>query len=254
MIRIDCEFEAIDRIAILKDIISYILFTHNQIPQPLDLLECNIVENIVIDSTVSNPRERRERVRKARVAAKDMRKLDKLKESIQALLCALQAAFLELPHLPSVLLVLGSSPKQPFAAYEVQFLRISPLFSLSGLHDSQGLGRHFKSEIFTRSLSKKITRALVSQDKGLLFTGPMKLFLFVKAYATSCVPQDFVPKRGYTLPIRKAHPTIIQLMCASALEREGDVATSGMSGCITAKDDDIIWFQYKSNIKGRPVP
>ena len=33
--------------------------------------------------------------------------------------------------------------------------------------------------------------------------GMRKLFVFVKTEANSCVPEDFIPKRGYSLPVKK---------------------------------------------------
>eukprot|EP00250_Pteridium_aquilinum_P024481 c2913_g1_i1 orf=420-983(+) len=180
-----------------------------------------------------------------------MKKREKLKESIQALLDALQAAFQTLSYMPSLLLVLGSSTKQPFAAYDIQFHRISPLFLLSQSEDMQGSGKSFSLEMLTKSLSKKITRALISQDTGPLFTGPMKLFLFVKATATTCMRHDFVPKRGYTTRSKKiqAHLRVIQLIGTSPYVRKGDLAASTMDEDITCCND-MIWFQCKLNVKG----
>lgn len=160
----------------------------------------------VVDSnaeTCSTLCERRERNRKARAAKKEMKNREKLKGSIQALLAALQAASKELSDMPSVLLVLGSSTKHPFAAYDIQFHRICPF---SSYEDMQDLGKSSNLEIPTKSLSKKvlilfynsfcwqnfapcfsksffrkyffcsilqITRALLSRDRGPLFTGSL---------------------------------------------------------------------------------
>ncbi|MCO5568966.1 hypothetical protein L7F22_022670 [Adiantum nelumboides] len=250
-VKLEWEGENLDCTALFKDILSYVLFTHHQIPQPLPQLECSAFENIVVEHTTDTSAslsERREQNRKTRAAKKEVKSRAKLMASIQALLAALQGALKELLDMPSVLLVLGPSTKQPFAVYDIQFYRIRAAFPSQ---DMQGLSRSSNLEILTRGLAKKITRALVSQDSGPLFTGPMKLFLFIKADAMSCTPQDFVPKRGYVARFRKkqGYLRVIRIIGTSSSVNQGDVDPLLMDeskfGC-----NDMIWFQCKLNIKG----
>ncbi|KAI5083356.1 hypothetical protein GOP47_0003099 [Adiantum capillus-veneris] len=220
----------VDWIVVVRDIISYILFMHHQIPLPLDQLELNATENIKTFSqgdAFSLPSEKRVGLWKARVVKRVMKRREKLRQSIQALLTALQGAFQTLSFMPSVLLLLGSSTKQPRAAYDIQFLgRSNPMHSLCQYKDSPGLGKGISPENFTISLSKRITRTLISEDKGPLLTGPLKLFLLIKADATSCI-QDFFPKRCYTTQSRKtqAHLRGIQLVDTSVWCNGGSAAS-----------------------------
>lgn len=247
VVRVKWEGGAIDCIALVKDIIAYVLFTHHQIPQLFAQLEHDTVDHLVVDSNgASSLSERREKNRIARAMKKEMRNRQKLIGSIQALLDALQAALKELSYIPSVLLILGSSSKQPFAAYDIQFHDVSP-FSLN--EDMQASGKSSNLAILTKSFSKKITRALVSRDTAPSFTGPMKLFMFIKADATSHMPQAFVPKRGYTAQFRKASVRLLQIIGTTPLASKDDVADSIMDENISSYSD-LIWFQCKMTIKG----
>ena len=108
---------------------------------------------------VSNPRELRERKRKSREIAREMKNLKKLNESVKMILASLQSALEMLEHIPYVLFILGSSSKQPSAAFEVHF---QGNFARCDHHERCFL----KSESYTKSFSRKVVYFLYFFSSG----------------------------------------------------------------------------------------
>ena len=149
---------------------------------------------------VSNPRELRERKRKSREIAREMKNLKKLNESVKMILASLQSALEMLEHIPYVLFILGSSSKQPSAAFEVHF---QGNFARCDHHERCFL----KSESYTKSFSRKVVyflyffssgwcwyilkrvnlnpvafqiiRELISHETAPFFTGEISRFFFL---------------------------------------------------------------------------
>ncbi|KAH7302113.1 hypothetical protein KP509_23G057200 [Ceratopteris richardii] len=231
----------VDGIIIMRDIIAYILFMHHQIPLPLDQLEMSADENIVEITNCevpSLPRERREKLSRMRIVKRELKRRTKLVQNIQTLLSALQTASQELSYMPSLLLVLGSSSKQPHAAYEIQFHGASNSHLLAQTEEIQDLGKSYSKETISKRLSKKVIRTLITEDDGPLITD-----------AASCL-QDFVPNRFFTTESRKIQAClrVIQISETSSLQKPQIAGPCRNEG--TSCNSDVIWFQCKSKVKG----
>jgi hypothetical protein len=100
------------------------------------------------EKVILKPRERREMRRISREVSREMRNLEKLNESVKKIISGLHSAFETIKHIPTVLLILGSSSKQPSAVFVVHFEGIFACFN----HHERCL---LKSENYTKSFSRK---------------------------------------------------------------------------------------------------
>ncbi|KAH7302115.1 hypothetical protein KP509_23G057200 [Ceratopteris richardii] len=173
-----------------------------------------------------------------RIVKRELKRRTKLVQNIQTLLSALQTASQELSYMPSLLLVLGSSSKQPHAAYEIQFHGASNSHLLAQTEEIQDLGKSYSKETISKRLSKKVIRTLITEDDGPLITD-----------AASCL-QDFVPNRFFTTESRKIQAClrVIQISETSSLQKPQIAGPCRNEG--TSCNSDVIWFQCKSKVKG----
>ncbi|XP_077218733.1 non-structural protein [Tasmannia lanceolata] len=238
---------------ILKEIIGFVLYMHQQIPNVLQHLElefdtlrkdCKNLESVPtnIELKISSRRKHNGRIREVK---QGIRKLEKLMNSISSLLSAIQLTLHEVPDIQRVILILGASVIRPLHVYEIFFSHGRDVFE--GENDST------KSKV-ADSLSRKVIRALVSNGAGGgSYAGPMKLFLLVKAPATSNLAQHFLPKRDLKYS-KKIVPFRLHIKC-KIHDRYMDEShhtsqASDSTSLLDSSSNEMIWFQSKHTIKG----
>eukprot|EP00249_Psilotum_nudum_P003974 c17499_g1_i1 orf=219-839(+) len=197
LIEIDIGAHRIDALAasyLLKQLVEFVLFMHHQVPDTIEHLQRKW-EDLDVDSNNGQPSNQRQQRGRVRKAVRETKKLRKLTESIQNLISAAREAIQGLPGISSLLLLLGSSPSRPQQAYEVQLFITTSELKTDESCKEMGIN--------AQNLSRKLIRALISHDAGSFSLGPTKLFLMVKAPASSSVPQNFLPKQNYALMNKK---------------------------------------------------
>ncbi|CAN8295814.1 unnamed protein product [Cochlearia groenlandica] len=230
---------------VINDIVGFVLYMHQQIPSVLqdmsidfDGLQTEFMD-LEVDLTQPDvkPLVRRKIVSRKREVKLEIKKLEKLMNTVSSLRSALQLMIREAPGIHRVVLILGGSPLRPQKAYELLFTHSE--------HNLDYQGDFAKSKA-TEALSKKTIRALISIGAGSVSCpGPMRLFILVHAPPSFNLPQHFLPKRDFRYN-RKFVPLKLRFKC-----RTEENATNSP---LISDTDDFIWFQCRHVIKGLAFP
>ncbi|PKU85485.1 hypothetical protein MA16_Dca003225 [Dendrobium catenatum] len=184
---------------VVKEVLGFILYMHEQIPSVLQNLEHEfdgLKEDYKhLDVSYSAQLERKERkvsrktnMRKIEVKSA-IKRLEKLINSISTLSSALQEAIEGIPGFDGVTFLLGGSLARPQHVYEIFFSHFK-IISDSANHNA-------KSKV-AEILLRKAVRALLSNGAGSSsFSGPTKLFLMIKSPCSFKSPLHFLPKRDF---------------------------------------------------------
>ncbi|KAJ4969231.1 hypothetical protein NE237_015932 [Protea cynaroides] len=255
-IEIETVAEALERSVIfhvVKEIIGYVLYMHQQIPDVLQDLclefdrlqsESKILE-VVLSQMEMKSSCRRKHNGRLRDLKKGIRKLEKLMNSIASLQTAMQQVLNEIPDIQEVILVLGSNPVRPQHVYEMCF--------------SHGKITTEVTNDFTKckaaeALSRKAIRSLISKGAASMpYGGTTKLFILVKAPSTFNLPVHFLPKRDFRYS-KKIVPCRLHIKCRIRGQGMDASQHSPQTACPIKSPDsssiDLIWFQCRHTIKG----
>ncbi|RZC55410.1 hypothetical protein C5167_014270 [Papaver somniferum] len=227
---------------LLKEIISFVLYMHQQIPAVLQEMtsefESMHTERKELETALAQ-REvrlsaRRQHNGRMREVKQGIRRLEKLMRDFSRIQTALQLMLNEVHGLESVVLILGGSPLRPQHVYEMSFSH--------GRIVEECTMDYTKSRI-ADALSRKALRALISNGAGSVsYSGQTKLFLLVKAPATLNMPLHFLPKRDF-----KFHKKVVPFRLRVKCSIQGQNANVQHQA-----SNDSIWFQCKHTIKGLP--
>ncbi|XP_076890510.1 uncharacterized protein LOC143541621 [Bidens hawaiensis] len=237
---------------LVVDLLGFLLFMHHQIPSILqDLsLEFDAMNTeykdleVVIAQTEMKASQRGVQMGRKREVKYVIKRLEKLMKTVANTQTALQLAFSEIPHVESVILVLGASPVRPRHVYELCFSH--------GKDVSEACD--FTKTRVAEVISRKVIRTLISKGAGSeSYAGPSKLFLLVKAPSSFNMPLHFLPKRDFRQN-KKIVPMRLRIKCRNQdravhfLNR--DTQPANPSSMLDSTSDDYIWFQCRHVIKG----
>ncbi|XP_021897996.1 uncharacterized protein LOC110814747 [Carica papaya] len=239
---------------LVRDSVGFVLYMHQQIPSVLQdmTLEfdtlCTEFKELELDLTQSEVKKvsvRRKHISRMREIKREIKRVEKLMNTVSSLQTALQLMVREIPNVQKVMLVLGGSPIRPRYVYE--------LFFSHGEVVSSGSGDFSKSKA-AEMLSRKAIRALISKDAGSSsYPGPTKLFLLVKAPSSFNLPQHFLPKRDFRYS-KKIVPFRLRFKCRTRVGEMDSLHHASQtrnSTCLKdAISNDFIWFQCRHVIKG----
>ncbi|KAI0518715.1 hypothetical protein KFK09_006151 [Dendrobium nobile] len=243
---------------VVKEVLGFILYMHEQIPSVLQNLEHEFdglkedYKHLEVSYGAQLERKERKVSRKTNMRKTEVKsaikKLEKLINSISTLSSALQEAIDGIPGFHGVTFLLGGSLARPHHVYEILFSHFK-IISDSANHNA-------KSKV-AEILSRKAVRALLSNGAGSSsFSGPTKLFLMIKSPCSFKSPLHFLPKRDFrytkkVLPI-KLHikykfgdQTVNNLHCNPDQTnpcKSTDMAVS-----------DMIWYQCRHIVRGLAV-
>ncbi|XP_019056545.1 PREDICTED: uncharacterized protein LOC104801231 isoform X2 [Tarenaya hassleriana] len=163
----------------------------------------------------------------------EIRKSEKLMNTISSLRNALQLMICETPGIQRVMLILGGSPLRPQKVYEFFFPHRDNIPCCEG---------DFAKSKAAEALSRKTIRALITMGAGSCSCpGPMKLFILVLAPPSLNLPHHFLPKRDFRYN-KKIVPLRLRLKCITQ-ERATETP-------LNSATNDLIWFQCRHVIKG----
>ncbi|XP_020593228.1 uncharacterized protein LOC110033546 [Phalaenopsis equestris] len=245
-----------DMFHLVKELLGFILYTHHQIPAVLQHLEHEfngLKEDYkqleLLHSTGVERKEkniyfhRKANMRKNEVKS-SIKKLEKLMSSISTLFSALQEAIDGIPDFHGVTFLLGGSPARPQHVYEI-------FFSHFGVN-SDNVNHITKSKV-AEALSRKVVRALMSNDAGSSISGPTKLFLMIKCPCTFNLPLHFLPKRDFRCN-KKVLPFKLHIKSKMGDQIMKDLHyNSGNTNSSSLADmvaNDMIWYQCRHAVKG----
>ncbi|KAJ4954646.1 hypothetical protein NE237_011429 [Protea cynaroides] len=257
-IEIETAAEALERSVIfhvVKEIVGYVLYMHQQIPAVLQDLRLEFDSllserkdlELVLSQEEMKASSRRKHNARMRELKQGVRKLEKLMISISSLQTAMQLALNEIPDIQRIIIVLGSNPLRPQHVYEMCFSHGKVTMELSN---------DFTISKAAETLSRKAIRSLISKGaESMPYASPMKLFLLVKAPSTFNLPAHFLPKRAFRYS-RKVVPCRLCVKCR-VLDQYMDASQDGpqTASANTSPDstaNDLIWFQCRHTIKGLP--
>ncbi|KAK9733528.1 hypothetical protein RND81_04G073300 [Saponaria officinalis] len=238
---------------VVFDVLAFLLYMHQQIPSMLqdmtlqyeylqtehNELEISLTQN---DLDVSS---RRTNVGRKRDIKLEIRRSEKLMNSISGLRTAFQLLLCAVPVVDNIIFVFGASPRRPQQVYEICF--------------SSGSNDFLASEEITRTrmievVSRKVIRALISKGVGSVsYSGPSKLFLLVKAPVSFNMPLHFLPKREFQCG-KKIVPCKLKLKSKNA--HQEITSSCSISDAVTGfhqqqiVSSDLVWFQCRHVIKG----
>ncbi|CAN6482016.1 unnamed protein product [Victoria cruziana] len=234
---------------LLEEVIGFLLYVHHQIPSVLQHMEVEFeklqTECESLDS-VSMKRETRTSLNrkhygKLREVKRGIRRREKLINSVNSLLSALQLWLDEIPEIHEVICILGASPLRPLHVYKLCFSH--------GKLASEG-GISSESALFT---AIQAIRALVAVGAGgISYSGPMKFFVLVKAPVSVSMPLQFLPRRDFKYS-KKILPFILNIKLGTrnqsmdSLEQPSEIA---FPADVSYDQKEIIWFQCKHAVKG----
>ncbi|CAM8931453.1 unnamed protein product [Rhodiola kirilowii] len=239
---------------VVKDILGFILYMHQQIPSILQDLKfefealqdeykelvCEFCAKQVEVKAVT----RRMHLGKMREVKFGVKRLQKLMSTTSNMEAALQIILNEVPNIQNVLLILGGSSMRPQHVYEM-------FFSHDG--DFLGSGSDFMKSKVAEGLSRKAIRTLISMGAGSSsYGGQSKLFLLVKAPASLNLPHHFLPKRDFRYS-KKIVPMRLRLKCKLGHQKTSDLNHAHQPSCSIYFDDTsspLIWFQCRHVVKG----
>ncbi|XP_008807285.2 uncharacterized protein LOC103719697 isoform X2 [Phoenix dactylifera] len=239
---------------IVKEILGFVLYMHQQIPSILQHLENEYdtlkedhksLEETVLAPTESKASFQRKHNLRKREVKQGIKRLEKLMNSISSLLSALQEALDEMPNIQGVTMVLGASPLRPQHVYQMLFFH--------GKFDSGSAKDSTKSKV-ADALARKAIRALITSGAGSSsYAGPSKLFLLVKSSNTFNLPLYFLPKRDFRYS-KKIAPFNLNIKCKipdQVINDSQHTSKVASSPCLSDSSlNDAIWFQCRHIIKG----
>ncbi|CAN6482017.1 unnamed protein product [Victoria cruziana] len=237
---------------LLEEVIGFLLYVHHQIPSVLQHMEVEFeklqTECESLDS-VSMKRETRTSLNrkhygKLREVKRGIRRREKLINSVNSLLSALQLWLDEIPEIHEVICILGASPLRPLHVYKLCFSH-GKLASEGGT-DCKYVDRSRK---IVDVLSRKAIRALVAVGAGgISYSGPMKFFVLVKAPVSVSMPLQFLPRRDFKYS-KKILPFILNIKLGTrnqsmdSLEQPSEIA---FPADVSYDQKEIIWYAILS--------
>ncbi|XP_073009255.1 uncharacterized protein [Typha latifolia] len=238
---------------IVKEVIGFALYMHNQIPSVLQNLENEFAAlkdeyKILVESVLTPTESKASIKRKHNTRKKEVHQVikrqEKLMNSISSLLSAFQNALDEIPSIQGVTLVLGGSLTRPLHVYEMLFSH--------GSFDS-GSSTEFTQSKIAQAISRKAIRALISSGAGSSYRGPSKLFLLVKCPCTLNLPLHFLPKRDFHHS-KKVLPFRLHIKCKLSDQvfdgQYHNPPTSCSNSILGSTLGDDIWYQCRHTVKG----
>ncbi|KMT06135.1 hypothetical protein BVRB_7g163060 [Beta vulgaris subsp. vulgaris] len=238
---------------LVYDVLAFLLYMHQQIPSMLqdmtiqfDTLQTEYKESeILLTQSQLDASSRRKCIGRKRDVKLEIRRFEKLMNTVSGLQTALLLFLREVPNVEDIIFVLGTSPRRPHHVYEFFF----PHEMVASLA-SEDMTRNRTVEV----LSRKVIRALISKGVGsATYKGPSKLFLLVKAPTLFNMPLHFLPKRDFQYS-KKILPLRLQLRSKSSHQ------VMEASSCIPEAITDFsekshtcshsTWFQCRHVIKG----
>ncbi|KAJ3669656.1 hypothetical protein LUZ60_011606 [Juncus effusus] len=233
---------------VVKEILGFVLFMHNQIPVVLKDLEDGFnslkVELKTLmgpDSAPSGPKPKPADIRKHNMRKKEIKqgikRHEKLMKGIYTLLSSFQDALDSLSRIEGVVLVIGGSIARPLYVYDMSFSL--PKFGSS-------TAREGVDSKLAQTIAKKSIRSLISNDGGSSSdTGPSKLFLLIKGPCNFNMPLHFLPKRDFRYR-KQVVPSGLLIKCRS-MDSQKDDKNNGQQNL---DSNDFIWFQCRHAVKG----
>ncbi|CAA7388664.1 unnamed protein product [Spirodela intermedia] len=234
---------------VVKEVIGFVLYIHQQIPETLQHLEeefDRIREEEesapAPESEACSTRMRKHRLREVKLG---IRRREKLMASISSLLSSLHLILDEVPIVHGLMLALGGTLVRPQYVYDI-------VFSHEKI-DSGSSGDGSRSKV-ANYISRKAIRSLISKGAGGgSYSGPMKLFLLVKATATLKLPTHFLPKRDFKYH-KKTVSFRLQIRCKTKKQAFDCLHYSDRedvsANLLDTTSSDLIWFQCRQTIKG----
>ncbi|XP_074312153.1 uncharacterized protein LOC141647741 isoform X1 [Silene latifolia] len=238
---------------VVYDVLAFLLYMHQQIPSMLqdmtfqfDSLQTERKEvEIVLTQNAHDASFRRKNLGRKRDIKLEIKRLEKLMNTISGLRTAFQYLLCAVPNVENIVFVFGASPRRPHHVYEICF--------------SNGSKNFLASEVMTRTrmievVSRKVIRALISKGVGTVsYSGPSKLFLLVKAPTSFNMPLHFLPKREFQ-HTKKIVPYRLKLISRNSHK---DISAScpvykAATGFQQQQNvsSDLVWFQCRHVIKG----
>ncbi|XP_057438780.1 uncharacterized protein LOC130730721 isoform X2 [Lotus japonicus] len=180
---------------------------------------------------------RRKHVSKMREIKVGIKRLDKLMKSLLNLQTAIKVMINENPNIEEVILALGASPVRPQHIFVLNF---PPGLAVSKVEDD------FARSKVAEGLSRKAIRSFISKGAGsVIYPGPIKLFVLIKAPCSFNQPLHFLPKRDFRYN-RKVVPLKLLIKCRN---QDQEVANQDQE-VAASTSEDLIWFQCRHVIKG----
>lgn len=242
---------------VVKEVLGFILYMHQQIPVVLQQLEhefnslkeefkqLDLPHNTQAEKRDGKTSFRRKTNMRKNEVKSSIKKLEKLMSSLSTLCSALQEAIDTSPGIQGVTFLLGGSLARPHYVYEMFFSR----FRIN----SDSAKDNIKSKV-AEVISRKVVRGLISTGAGsLTFPGPTKLILLIKCTRAFSSPLHFLPKRDFRYN-KKVLPIKLHIKC-----KYGDQAMTNShynpeenKSSLSADIDvnDMIWYQCRHTIKG----
>ncbi|KAK8951174.1 hypothetical protein KSP39_PZI003845 [Platanthera zijinensis] len=231
---------------VVKEVLGFILYMHQQIPvvlqhleQEFDSLKEEFKQLVCYSSSIILHNQasfhRKTNMRKNEVKS-SIKKLEKLMGSLSTLFSALQEAIDASPGIQGVTFLLGGSLARPHYVYEIFFSR----FRIN----SDSAKNNIKSKV-AEVISRKVVRGLISSGAGSLsFPGPTKLILLIKCTRAFSLPLHFLPKRDFrynkkVLPIKLHIKCKIEDQAMSNSHYNPEENKSSLSADIDV--NDMIW-------------
>ncbi|XP_018673806.2 uncharacterized protein LOC103999484 isoform X2 [Musa acuminata AAA Group] len=230
---------------IVKEILGFVLYMHQQIPSLLQHLENEFdalkEEHESLEEACRTPEEskasdRRKHNLRKREIKQGIRRLDKLMCSKSSLLSAFRLALEEMPDIREVTLILGASIVRPQYVYQLVF---------SGGNFGSGNANKCTERKISDNIARKAIRVLISAGAGSsTYTGPSKLFLLVRSSSTFSLPLHFFPKRDFRFG-KKVVPLKLHINCkiqARAMDDLHRTSLAGSSLCPNSTEYDAICY------------
>uniref|UniRef100_A0A7N0SYC4 Uncharacterized protein n=1 Tax=Kalanchoe fedtschenkoi TaxID=63787 RepID=A0A7N0SYC4_KALFE len=226
---------------VVKDILGFILYMHQQIPSVLQDLKFEFESlqteyedlELCAKQVEAKAVTRRMNVVKKREVKYGIKRLQKLMSTTSDVEAALQLILNEAPNIQSVLLILGASSMRPQHVYEMSFLQ--------GCDFTPGVIGFAKSKA-AEGLSRKAIRALISRGAGSsCYGGQSKLFLLVKAPSSLSLPLHFLPKRDFRYS-KKIVPVRLQLKCKLGYQKAIEQKPASQPSHSLDASSQLIWY------------
>lgn len=237
---------------IICDVLAFLLYMHQEIPSMLqdmtlqfDALQTEYKESdILLGRSELNASSRRKCIGRKRDVKLEIRRIEKMMNTISNLQTALMDLIREVPYVEDIIFAFGGTPRRPQHVYQIVF----PCKRIASLATGD-MNRNKTIEM----LSRKVIRTLISKGVGTVsYTGPTKLFLLVKAPTSFNMPWHFLPKRDFQYS-KKIMPFRLQLRSRTS---HNELETSCVPEAVTNLNDknhiwpDLTWFQCRHVIKG----
>ncbi|URE36995.1 hypothetical protein MUK42_35736, partial [Musa troglodytarum] len=223
---------------IVKEILGFVLYMHQQIPSLLQHLENEFdalkEEHESLEEAWRTPEEskasdrRKHNSRKIEIK-RGIRRLDKLMCSVSSLLSALRLALEEVPDIREVTLFLGASIARPQHVFQLVF---------SGGNFGSGNANKCTERKISDNIARKVRPSCSCSSEVPLLSASSAFF----------------PKRDFRFS-KKVVPLKLHIDCkipAHVMDDLHRTSLAGSSLCPNSTECDAIWFQCKHVIKGLP--